>query len=274
MIKCNIILGVRKLFKRLLVLFCLLLLVFPAYATVYLLEPVDQTLSAGEAVSFGKIARGETLKVVVKKKSDLASEWTSLSVDEQLLPDGWSVESVETDKTLIVHVSVPKNAPISTQRIRFTVSSAAAEMFDGAFYATVSVQENLLSASIENLAKAAVFDTETKFSLVLSNDSVADHSVRIESSLPGYWFSSKTVELKPHETKVVELPVFPKSYGEKNFSFIVSSLKNSKRFSFPAKLNVKPTLAGMYQTSIGGFSFFSPGMLPSYLINGLLSLIS
>ncbi len=266
--------GVHKLFKRLLVPFCLILLVSSAYATIYIVEPVDKAVKPtdSETLEFGKIARGETLRVVVKKKSDFETRWSSLSVDKSLLPAGWQIQPLEEDKTLIVNVAVPKNAEISTQRIKFVASSPSGQVFNESFYATVSVKDSLLSASIESLGQESILGEDTTFGLVLINDSIAEHSVRVESSLPDYWFSPMEVRLKPHETKQVQLVVSAHSYGEKNFSFTVSSLLNEKKFSFPAKMNVRPNLVGMFQAPFAGFSFFSPSMLTYYLLNGFLSI--
>ncbi len=270
----SIILGVKNLFKRLLVLFCVLLLAFPVQATVYIVEPLDQTASQDEELSFGKISRGETLKLVVKKKSDLDAEWDSLEIDSTLLPSDWKIGSLSTDKTLIAFATVPKDAPISTQRIKFTVINSNFPLFGESFYGTVSVQESLLSASIENLGKETVLGESSVFDIVINNDSITSHSVVVESTLPSYWFTPTVVELGPHETKPVELKVDPYSYGEKNFSFKVSSLLNDSEFIFPARLDVMPTLGGMYWSALAGFPFFSPGMLPFYLVNGFLGLLS
>jgi len=260
------------LFKILLLIACFLLLAFPVQAAIYLVEPLDQKVSANDELFFGKVARGETVQVVIKKKSDMANEWLSLKVEKQLLPPGWKVESVQSDKTLIARVTIPKDAQISTQRIGFAAGNPDAQMFNETFYATVSVNENLLNASIESLNQDAILGETGAFSLLLNNGSIAEHSVSLKSSLPSYWFSSLEIKLKPHETKTVELPVTPQSYGEKNFSFTVSSKLNSKQFVFPAKMKVKPTIVGMYQSPLAGFPFFSPGLLPYYLINGFLSI--
>lgn len=251
-----------------------MLLLFPASASVYLVEPLDEKLSnAGEA-SFGKIARGETLKVVMKKKSDFDFEWDSLSVGAGLLPPGWGVEVVETDKTLIALVSLPEDADVSIQRIKFSLSNSSRPLFNEFFYGSVLVNDSLLSASIENLNNSSVLGEYAGFDLVLNNDSIAKHVVVVESDLPGYWFIPVEVELKPFETKAVSLEVLPYSYGEKNFSFLVSSRLNGESFPFMAKLDVSPTLTGMFRVPIAGFSFFSPGFLPQYLLNGFLSLVS
>ncbi len=263
------------MFKRLLLLFCVLLLFSTAYGAVYLVEPVDRKVlpSSSEVFSFGKVAKGETMRLVIKKKSDLSFDWAILSVDSSLLPPGWKVDSIAEDKSLIAEITVPRNAEVSTQQIKFTASNPAEPVLSETFYASVLVQENLLDASVEELSQETVLGEVEKFNLVLNNDSIASHRVKVRSSLPSYWFSSQTVVLEPKQAKNVELSVVPYAYGEKNFQFEVLSLENSKTFSFPARLSVKPTLSGMYLASFGGFPFFSPGMLPFYLLNGFLSIL-
>jgi hypothetical protein len=262
------------LFKRLLVLFCLLMLCLQAYAVVYLIEPLDQKLLPGQELSFGKISRGETLKVVVKKKSDLGQDWSQIKVDQEFLPPSWKAESVETDKTLIALVTLSEDAAVSMQRLKFLAVNQSQPELNESFFATVSVHESLLSASIEDLSQNAVLGKTAIFSLVLNNDSIAEHSLKVESSLPGYWFQSQEITLAPNETRAVGLSTTPLTYGEKSFSFNVSSLHNATSFDFPAKLNTRPTLLGMYQAPITGLPIFSPTMLPYYLINGILSIFS
>ncbi len=240
-----------------------------AFAAIYPVEPVDTKLSAGDEISFGKIARGETLRIIVKKKSDLGSDWVSIGVSG--LPSGWEAETVETDKTLIALVSVAPDAEISTQRVMFTVANNSIPSLNESFYGSVSVNENLLDISFESLALNASLGEPTEAVLVINNDSIARHFLVVKSTLPDYWFSEKTIELAPLETRQVLIEIVPHSYGEKNFSFNVFSTLNSNSLSFPAKLDVKPTLLGMFRAPSAGFSFFSPGMLPYYLISSLLS---
>jgi len=250
------------------------MLCLQAYAAVYLVEPLDQKLSPGQELSFGKISRGETLKVVVKKKSDLGQDWSQISVDPEFLPPSWKAESIETDKTLIALVTLSEDAAVSIQRLKFLAVNNLQPELNESFFATVSVHESLLSASIEDLGQDAVLGQPALFNLVLNNDSIAEHSLKAESSLPGYWFESREIKLLPNETRAVALSVQPLTYGEKSFSFNVFSLHNDTSFDFPAKLNTKPTLLGMYQAPITGLPIFSPTMLPYYLINGILSIFS
>ena len=257
------------MFKRLLVIFCFLILAGQAFAVISLVEPVDTKLSNGGEISFGKIARGESLKVVVKKKSDLGSDWATLNIEG--LPVDWVSETVETDKTLIALISVTPDAEISTQRITFTLANDSTPSLNESFYGSVSVNESLLDVSFESLAIDATLGQPAEFVLTINNDSIASHLIIVESTLPYYWFSGKTIEIGSLETEQVLLEVIPYSYGEKNFSFEVYSALNRQSFNFPAKLDVKPDLVGMFRAPAAGFPFFSPGMLPYYLISSLLS---
>ena len=250
------------------------MLCLQAYAAIYLVEPQDQKLLPGKELAFGKISRGETLKVVIKKKSDLGEDWSQIKVEPEFLPSGWKAESVETDKTLIALVTVSKGAAVSMQRLKFLAVSQQQPELNESFFAKVSVHESLLNATIENLSQEAVLGQASLFNLVLNNDSIAEHSLRAESTLPNFWFEAEEIKLAPNETKTVTLSVMPLTYGEKSFSFKVSSMHNASSFGFPAKLNTKPTLLGMYQAPITGLPIFAPTMLPFYLINGLLSVLS
>lgn len=245
-----------------------------SYAAIYLVEPLDQRISGNEEVFLGKAAVGETVKIVIKKKSDLELEWNQLLVDAQLLPSGWKAEIKETDKTIIALVKIPGNAPVSTQRLKLTAGNSSFQSAGESFFATIAINENLLDASIERLGQETVLGEPAVFDLILNNDSIAEHSLLVESSLPGYWFKPEMITLKPLEKKTVELSVMPHTYGQKNFSFSVSSMHNSKQFAFPAKIEVTPTLLGVYSAPSAGFAFFSPALIPYYLINALLSLIA
>ena len=261
------------MFKKLFVLSCLLLLAVPAFSTVYLVEPVDSELSQGSEVSFGKLASGETLRIVIKKKSSLSMEWNSLAVDTALLPEGWSFESEKTDKTIIGLLSISPNAPTSTQRLKFSASNSSEPMLSESFFANFSVNESLLDASLESQNLETFLGKEAIFRIVLSNGSISEHAFSVESTLPHYWFPPLLQTIGPNQTLVVELPVRPYSYGEKGFQFTVSSQENGEQFSFPARLTTRPTLSGMFKAPIAGFPFFSPGNLPFYLVNGFLMLL-
>jgi hypothetical protein len=142
------------------------------------------------------------------------------------------------------------------------------------FSVYVTVKKNLLAASMEELKQDSLVGGKADFRLVLNNESIAMQKVLVSSSLPEYWFSPIELELQPHQTLDVNLSVFPQSYGVRQFSFTVSSGLNSFNKSFPAELNVFSTIRGKFSSALFGFPFFTVSMLPQFLINAFLALIS
>ncbi|MCX6798599.1 MAG: hypothetical protein NTW59_00705 [Candidatus Diapherotrites archaeon] len=188
-------------------------------AEVFLIEPVDTKLSDSGEAFFGQMACGETMRVIVNKKSGMGAPWDEIAVDPSTLPPGWKAVATETDKTLIAEITAPANAIVSTQRLRFVLSnSSQPPFFAESFFGSVSVRENLLAVTIENLQQRTVVGSTVQFRLNLNNDSIASNTVLVRSSLPEYWFKPVEVELQPKESKTLALDVFVFSYGERQFS--------------------------------------------------------
>lgn len=253
----------------------LLLLVFllDAHASIFLVEPFERTLENNDFIDFGKIAQGETLGVVVQKKSAMDFEWKQLTI-EQALPEGWGYKTVETDKTLIAMVSIPRNAEESIQKISFAVESGTSSFVKGSFSAYLVVKNNLLKASMEGLKQDVVVGETVLFKVLLNNESIAEHKVVISSTLPDYWFMPIEITVPALKTIDLNLSVGPYTYGVKNFSFNISSQLNDFSQEFPAELRVFSTLRGGFTSALYGFPFFTPSFLPHFIINAFLALLS
>ena len=262
------------MFKKLLLFICISCLFSEAFAAVFLVEPVDKRLENSEAVVLGNIAKGETLRIVARKKSEQSAEWNTIIVDLETLPQGWKFSARETDKTIIAELSLPANAQVSTQRLEFTVSNKSQPSFAETFYANISVRDKLMTATIENLSQRVVVGETANMKLIVSNDSVAEHRLAISSNLPTYWFEPLEVIVTPNGTTETDLNINAVAYGERNFKLEVSSLQNDTVFCFPASLGIAPTLQGKYVSALFGFPFFAPSLLPYYVVNGFLSLLS
>jgi len=252
----------------------LLALSSQACADVFLLEPTETVLAAGEETDLGSVAAGETFKLVIQKKTGFGSEWNSLDADPQTIPSGWIAQSGLTDKTLFVLVTLTEEAEESVQRITFSVGDGSGPFSSESISAYVTVKENLLDASIDRLKQDAMVSEESKFRLLLNNESIAKHSVKITSDLPEYWFKPLIIEVAPLQTLEVDLLVYPQRYGARQFSFTVSSELNSFEKSFDAGLNVFSTLRGKFSSPVSGFPFFTPSLLPYFLVNAFIALLS
>jgi len=262
------------LFKKLGVLVFLLLLANSCFAAIFIVEPVDRKVQNGQSVALGKMARGETVRLIVRKKSDSAVEWDSISVEQELLPKGWNFESSETDKTLIALISSPADAEISTQRIGFTVGNKSQPLFSETFYGSISVREKLLTVTVENLNQEALVGQTAQFKLIANNDSIAEHKLLVKSDLPSYWFESRSITIPALSKEEVDLNVGALAYGQRQFRFTVSSLQNDTSFQFPASLSVKPTLRAKFFSGFIGLPFYSPSLFSQYLFLGFLAWLS
>lgn len=251
----------------------LLFFVSTASASIFLVEPVEKTLSNSESIEAGQVAVGETLRVIVQKKSGLGFDWDTLGL-EQPLSQGWGFKSVPSDKTLIAVITIPKTADEAIQKLSFFAESSDNAFSRETFSVFVSVRKSLLKASMDGLKQQAIVGKENSFPLLLNNESIAEHNVLVESSLPDYWFSPIEITLKPGETKSVSLVVFPHNYGVKKFNFRVSSSLNDFEKSFGSELDVFSTLGGKLSSSIYGFPFFTPSLLPQFLVNAFLAMLS
>lgn len=250
----------------------LLALSSQGYADVFLLEPNETVLKAGDETDLGNVAAGEAFKFVIQKKTGLGSEWNSLEANSQTIPSGWTAKSGSTDKTLFVIVTLPEEAEESVQRITFSVGAGSGPFASESISAYVTVKENLLDASINRLKQDAMVSEESKFRLLLNNESIAKHSVKITSDLPEYWFKPVVVEVAPLQTLEVDLLVYPQRYGARQFSFTVSSELNSFEKSFDAGLNVFSTIGRKFSSPVSGFPFFMPSLLPHFLVNAFIAL--
>lgn len=252
----------------------ILCLSLQASADIFLIEPVELALPDSESLELGQMAVGETLRVVLQRKSGLGFEWDSIEIDAQALPPGWRPSMKTTDKTLVAEISVPADAEETIQRISFTVRSSAQPFSQESFFGYLTVKKNLLEASMEKLKQNSMVGENSTFRLLLNNGSISSQKVIVHSSLPDYWFEPKTVELLPKQTVDLNLEIHPYSYGKRQFSFTVSSALNSFEKSFAAELDVFSTLKGKVSSALFGFPFFTISLLPQFLVNAFLATLS
>jgi len=259
------------MFKRVLVLFLLAAFSTGAFGSITMLSPSERILEPGALVELGSIAPGETLQLVFATKS-LHSTWEVASISPGLLPEAWGTEFVKENRTLTLKIFVPKDAEIQSRNLRVVLSSGdLSETID----IVINVRNGLVKSSLlEKNLRAGEYDS-VKYSLRIVNESLGRHLVKVKSSLPVYWFSPFSLALEPGQVLDSELEVFPVVHGERDFSFFIDSELNSERLAvLPAAIEVPPTLQGKFISAFNGYPFFTHSLLPSYLLNALLSLIS
>src|SRR3989344_2218626 len=266
------------MFKRLFLVFCLLVLVSQsAFANIELLSPVKAVLSDDASIQAGFIEPNQVFDLIFSDNSGYGFEWNNVSVDKTSLPNGWSIVSTDiTDTSLIVSIKVPENASPNFYNLNVLFSNDLEPAFRESINVRVVVKQNLLDVSFTRISpeSLSVVGSEIPYKVVLTNSSIASYPVVVSSTLPVSWFSERTLVVKPNEVPESDLVVVPQIYGKKDFSFQAKSVNSGLVVkSFSSELNVLPTLKGKFSSAFGGFPFFTFSLLPFQMFDSFFGLV-
>jgi len=258
--------------KALLISVALLFALAFAGAEAKLVSPVEKYVGAEDLTELGKAMAGETIELIFSTGSgNPESPWIAVSAEG--LPNGWGAAEIMQQRnksTLILHVSVPKEAKNSTYQFSAVLEDAKGGKETAEFL--VFIQEGLLKTSVDSVMRKTTVGEPVVFTFSIDNDSIAMHRASIESSLPPTWCSPASFEIGAKSSKKISITVSPKNYGEKKFAFfIVSGLSSRTLNEIGAKIEVQPTVKSKYEAALYGFPFFTPSLLPYYLFNSLIS---
>lgn len=251
--------------------FFLLLLLSFACADMFMVSPEVKRISDASVIEAGSAQRGETVELIFSEKTGYEGKhWSALSV--KVAPEGWNIRAAKEGKALIASVEVPADAKPNIYNITLVFSNPAERLVRESLDARLSVEENLLKASITNLNRASLVNEAVEYKVVLNNESIAEHTVLIGSTLSTQWFEPVEIRVGAKKTLEETLTVIPRGYGKKRFRFSVLSAMNGSSFgSFESVLDVMPTLNGKYSCALYGFPFFTVSLLPYYLVDSAVS---
>lgn len=261
--------------KKLFLAVVLLLFSSSSFATVFLHSPVEAKVSGNERIQLGKVTAGQTIVVVIEKKSEKAEKWDSVFVDASLLPLGWGYDVKVAGETITTEIIVPKGAKVASQRINLKALNSRQPELADAFFADVSVvgPENVFTAGIDLSRVETRLGEKVLLNITISNNSIATASFLLSSNLPSQWLQARELTVEPQSTKTFSLGINPLVYGKRNAVVALSSEQNGFSEGFAFELNVFPTIAGKFQAPFFGLPFFSLTLWPYYLVNSLLSLL-
>ncbi len=245
-----------------------------AFAEVELIYPIEQRVESGQGFELGSVQAGETVELVFNANvvSQNAARWTSVELSG--LPEQWRSEKVEQQNpnTLAERIMISSNAEPATHSITATLKDNSNQLASESVSLIVKVRQNLIHFEVQNASLKTTAGEPVKTQLNVSSESIARHKIRIDSTLPSPWMKGFEVELQPKANQNIELKITPPISGKKNFQLnILDSQTREVLKSFDMQVEVRPTLKSKYQEALYGFPFFSPGLLPYYLINGFLS---
>ena len=244
------------------------------FAEVQLVSPLEKFVSENQAIELGSVQAGETIELIFSSNSGALRPWVSASASS--LPIGWNAEQLAqpgNKNTLILQVMVPKESDAGAFMFKALLQDEAGNSQEASFLAFV--EEGLLTAQVDSIKKTALAGEQIPFTFQLNNNSIAEHSITLYSSLPLTWFKPETIIVKPKSSKQFSTAISPKSYGEKKFSFYLKSNLNAKTLQeISPRVEVKPTLKNKYEAALYGFPFFTPSLIPYYIFNSFISQLS
>ncbi|MFA6064769.1 MAG: hypothetical protein WCW44_00680 [archaeon] len=243
--------------------------------SVRLIDPVSLQLSPTESNFIGNVNVGNTVELIFSK--ELTNKYDSVAFVSDL-PTGFDYETKNELETIKLIVSVPKNAVIGDYP--FTVALSGPNGTDKVLI-NFNVVSDALVVSESNIAEqTANVNSSASYSLFFKNKSQGNAIFVITSDLPEGWMTkdalSKTKYVRtivvPKESSLdVNFEVFPRLEGKKKFNFKVEYGNTSSDFSFA--IDAKPTLESKLEAITYGLPFYSFSLLPSYFLNGLISMI-
>src|SRR3989338_1641964 len=243
-------------------------------AEIGLVSPVEYKASHQETVALGSLQAGETLELIVSRSTGPESvPWKQAIVEPKFIPVGWRAEDYGlVGKIFLVKIFVPLTALPGEYSFRVKLLSGSEDYSNEVFDALIQVERGLVKANIANLKRLTAQDQPVSFKLSLLNDSIAQHSVSVESTLGLNWFKPVQLSLKPRSTLDYTLTVNPVVASRAPFSFSVRSLVSSQPVNrFDAVLEVRPTLQGKLEAASYGFPFYTYSLAPFYFLNALLA---
>ncbi len=245
------------------------------HADFFLVLPFEQKLFGGDIVDIGAVSSGETFEVSISDETFFESgvRWSKVEISQGALPVGWVVLAPNVfEKRFLLKISVPKNALPNIYSFKVLASNESLGLSEE-FTVRVLVKENLFSAAINNpaLNQFPLAGEKVVFDVVLRNDSIASHSVKVFSSLPRDWFEELQVVVGSGQTVNAKFEVFPKVVGKRDFKIIVSSNLSQKEVAaLGSSVMVRPTIIGKLSAPENGYPFFSFSLGAFYFFNSFL----
>ncbi|MAG18361.1 MAG: hypothetical protein CL944_02725 [Candidatus Diapherotrites archaeon] len=253
-----------------------LLLVSLAFAEVNVLYPVEATLQSGNTIQAGSVSPNQVFELIFSDNSGYGFEWDAITINEASLPSGWKIVSQNiTDTSLIINISVPKNAQPNFYVLEFSLANSNNPIVKDSISVSVVVKQNLLDVSFARppIEDVSVVGESVFYKGIVSNSSIAYQKIVFSSDVPSNWFERVVFEAEPNSLREVELELNPKSYGKHSFSFQVLDEEGTIIKSYSSELNVRPTLKGKFSSALSGFPFFTFSLVPFQLLDSFVSLI-
>ncbi len=257
------------MFKKLLVLF-VLFFSLNVFSDALILVPIESHLNVNDSVELGRVMPGQELKLIISDNSFRQDGllWEKATVT---LPTNWVlIYSKKEDKSLELLIKVPESIPANIYNLKLTLTAPSKSIdFEDFFLKVIVSNKPLISVTSTNLFVEGKTGKESSYSLLISNNSICNQELVIQSSLPKTWFNPKTVLIPFNSVKEIVVKVTPQQTVKKEFSFkLVAGEKELG--SINAVIDSKPSLSGKFYSFIAGFPIYSISLIPFNLINSVI----
>lgn len=268
-----------KLALKQLVIFPLFLTI--VFAGIHLTFPVDTTYDFVEKTStqhgepnylagnmIGSIAPGQTLKLVIDRKSGKTFYWDNL---ELTVPDGWKKTSSKDALFFTYETVVPRNAELGTYELTLSASGDIQVLTPEILTISVKVRDDVYSFKADSSYPVHI-DTSNLVPFSIRSESLASDSIKLSlEGIPSDWMGAKEIILSPNEERKTFFLVDPQTEGVYPVSFRAVSTLGAAGGTAPSELVVYPaSLKSKLEVLNEGFSIVTVVLQPFY---SLLSLI-
>lgn len=258
------------MFKKMLVLFLILLLSFNVFS-IRLVEPFSKELSDNDFV--GSIVPGQTLELIISKEF---GRYNSLELTSKL-PDNFDISVKDYLDSIKILIASNENTPKTKYFFSFLLKGSSTKSVRAFFV----VDDSLLDATLLNYSSKSLVDEEQSFDILLINNSDAVANFKIKVDLPWYWLGKdffgkevyKEVSVPKRERVVESIKVFPRIHGDNYFNSRVVLQNDSSSKNFTLFSKSEQTFYYKLESSLRGLPFYSISLAPSLFLNSFFSML-
>ncbi|MDO8538789.1 MAG: hypothetical protein Q7S21_07975 [archaeon] len=242
-------------------------------AEISMVKPIQKSFSENDTIDVGEAVKGESIDFIFN--SAQSSGLTLNSIEVLNLPIGWKITHSEFfGDTVGIIVKIPSDEELGNKIFKLKLFDSSSPQQSQTFNVNVFIKSNLVRAQVTPSKQETIVGEKVFYDITLFNDSISDHFVFVGSDLPGFWFNEKYVKVRAKSLEKLRLDVTPRTYGVRNFNFIIkSALNDSIISSFPGEITVNPTIESKFASGFFGIPFYSLTLQPYYLVNAFISML-
>jgi hypothetical protein len=248
----------------------------PAFADIFVVDPMVTKAKPNAVIDIGKTQPGETIELIISADSSYGSEapWEQ-AVFDWSMKDGIFVEnSAVGTKSLITTIHTSADTPIGMYRVPLIMVGKKEVLENEEYVIQFGVEKNLVQGSISKAQVEGAVNQPLSFRVLLVNDSSASAKIKVIPGLPASWSREKKITIKPLSFETTTITVVPRFAGKKTFDIRIFHENIGQEVStLEGTLTANPSFKDRYAAGFFGFPFYTISIVSGYLTNALFSLL-